>query len=144
MNNELYLIRGLCGSGKSTYAKSLLKLYPTMSHYEADMYFYINGVYTFDHNKLHLAHRWCLNSTENDLKLGKTVIVSNTFTRLKELNPYIKLANIYNVTLNVLKATGNYKNIHNVPEETLIEMKERWQDYTGEQIIKSNLEKIPD
>jgi predicted kinase len=134
MDNALYIIRGLPGSGKSTYAKKLLKETPTLSHYEADMYFYVNGVYTFNLNKLHIAHQWCLNSTENDLKLGKTVIVSNTFTQLKELAPYIKLSNKYNTNLVVLKTVGNYKSIHNVPEETLIKMKNRWEDYKGEEI----------
>jgi predicted kinase len=135
MNNTLYLIRGLPGSGKTTYAKSLLKDYPSLRHYEADMFFYKEGVYTFDPNKLHLAHNWCLISTDKALRESKSVIVSNTFTQLWEMKRYINLANSTNSDLIVMKAVGNYKSIHNVPEETLVKMKERWEDYNGESII---------
>ena len=137
MYSTLYVVRGVPGSGKSTYAKKLLKETPTLSHYEADMYFYINGVYTFNPNKLHMAHQWCLNSTEKDLKEGKSVIVSNTFTQLKELKPYINLSVKYEVNFFVLKAVGDYKSIHNVPEETLIKMRNRWEDYKPETIIST-------
>jgi predicted kinase len=134
MDNTLYLIRGLPGSGKSTHAKQLLKDNPTLSHYEADMHFYINGVYTFNPSKLHIAHQWCLNSTEKDIKEGKSVIVSNTFTQLWEMEKYIKLVKKYNTHLIVLKTIGDYKSIHNVPEEALIKMRNRWEDLKGEKI----------
>ena len=105
-----------------------------MRHYEADMFFYNNGVYTFNPNKLHMAHQWCLISTDKALREGHSVIVSNTFTQLWEMEKYIKLARSLDCQLNVLKTTGDYKSIHNVPEETLIKMKDRWEDYKGEKI----------
>jgi len=134
MKNTLYIIRGLSGSGKSTYANKLQKEYPTLSHYEADMYFYKNGVYEFDPKRLNLAHQWCYNSTEKDIKEGKSVIVSNTFTQLWEMEKYIKLARKYDTDLVIYKTIGNYQNIHNVPQEALDKMKARWEDLKGEKI----------
>jgi adenylate kinase family enzyme len=62
---QLILIRGISGSGKTTHAKELLKENHTLSHYEADMYFYKNGKYKFDPNKLNLAHHLCKTQTDS-------------------------------------------------------------------------------
>lgn len=137
MNNDLklYLIRGISGSGKSTYAKHLMKQNPTLSHYEADMFFYKDGEYNFNPTLIKDAHAWCKNKTEEDLKHGKSVIVSNTFTQKWELEPYIQLAQKYGAKLIIKKASGNYQNIHNVPQEVLNNMKSRWEDIDGEENI---------
>lgn len=44
----LYLIRGVSGAGKSTFAKQLAKSIG-IDFYEADQYFYRNGKYEFTH-----------------------------------------------------------------------------------------------
>jgi predicted kinase len=124
----LILIRGISGSGKTTHAKELIKQIPTFSHYEADMYFYRNGKYQFAPNKLNLAHHWCKTQTENDLQNGKSVIVSNTFTQKWELEPYIQLARKYNADILIKKATGNYQNVHGVPDDVVEKMRARWED----------------
>ena len=51
---ELFLLRGIPGSGKSTVARSI-----GGTHLESDMYFIdsITGDYTFNPNKLKLFHR---------------------------------------------------------------------------------------
>jgi predicted kinase len=132
-NPKLILIRGVSGSGKTTYAKRLMKDDPSLSHYEADMYFYNNGDYQFNPSKLKEAHAWCKSRTEEDLKNGKSVIVSNTFTQKWEIEPYIQLGKKYNVDIIIKKATGNYQNIHGVPEEALEKMRSRWEDVEGEE-----------
>ena len=133
---KLILIRGVSGSGKSTHAKELLKQDPNLSHYEADMYFYNNeGKYIFDPTLLPEAHAWCKDQTEKDLRNGKSVIVSNTFTQKWELAPYIKLGEKYGATIVIKKAVGTHKNVHGVSDEILSKMKSRWQDIEGEQLI---------
>lgn len=130
---ELILARGLPGSGKSTLAKN--KYVPMgYSHYEADMFFMKNGVYNFNRFLLGKAHDWCLKKTEEDLKAGKNVVVSNTFTTHKEMKPYLELAHSLNIPVKVIHARGNFKNEHNVPDEVLQRMKDRWQPYPGEEI----------
>jgi predicted kinase len=128
----LILIRGISGSGKTTHAKELIKENPTLSHYEADMYFYRNGKYQFDPSKLKQAHHWCKTQTENDLQNGKSVIVSNTFTQKWEMEPYIQLARKYDADIVIKKATGNYQNVHGVPDEVLEKMRSRWEDVDNE------------
>ena len=43
MEKVLYIVRGIPGSGKSTFAKSL-----GGTHFEADMFFMKNGEYKYD------------------------------------------------------------------------------------------------
>lgn len=133
-NLKLILIRGVSGSGKTTYAKKLMKEDPTLSHYEADMFFYgDDDYYHFDPRQLKDAHSWCQGSTEKDLKNGKSVIVSNTFTQKWELQPYIEMANKYGAQVIIKKMTGNYKNIHGVPDDIVERMKDRWENVDGEE-----------
>jgi predicted kinase len=121
MNQTLILIRGLPGSGKSTFAKSL-----NLPHYEADQFFMVNGVYEFDRTNLGAAHQQCQFDTETALKNGKSVVVSNTFTTIKELRPYFDMASRYGIVPTVITMNGSFKNVHGVPEETLVAMKQRF------------------
>jgi len=132
---KLILVRGVSGSGKTTYAKKLINDDPSLSHYEADMFFYKNGNYKFNPNKLNLAHHWCKTQTENNLQNGKSVIVSNTFTQKWEIEPYIELGKKYNANIIIKKATRNYQNVHGVPDEIVERMRSRWEDVEGEDVI---------
>lgn len=119
---KLYLIRGLPGSGKSTLAKSI-----NARHVEADMYFERHGKYHFQPTLLPQAHKWCKEQTENYLKKGFDVVVSNTFIQHWEMQPYKKLAKKYHVQLIVKVCENNYGNIHDVPENTIKKMKQNWE-----------------
>jgi len=134
---KLYIVRGNPGSGKSTYAKSLMQHIKNSVHYEADMYFMYNGEYIFDKTKLGAAHEWCLMSTQKSLQEGKNVIVSNTFTTLRELQPYIDFCNKNGFEFLVIRMNNDFGNIHNVPEDVIQNMKKRFQDYLGETIISN-------
>jgi predicted kinase len=123
----LILIRGLPGSGKSTLAQQL-KDQKGYRHFEADQYFVdSSGRYHFDATKLNLAHAWCQNRTKAELLKGHSVVVSNTFIRLWELNPYLLLAKKLGVDLNIIECHTNYGTIHSISTATLHKMATRWQ-----------------
>lgn len=132
--NVLILVRGIPGSGKSTFAHTLAAKH-NCEVYECDDFFMIDGKYSFDPSKLGYVHRANQARTRSALSDGKTVIVANTLTKLKEINEYVKIANEFNVPVEVYRTTGNFKNVHGVPEEKLIEMRARMVDYPGEFII---------
>lgn len=117
--NKLILIRGIPGSGKSTLAKT----YKGYEHLEADMFFYHEGQYLFNPMFLSIAHKWCLDTTAKMLKAGKSVVVSNTFIRKADMEPYINLG----YPIEIIEAKGNYKTVHNVPEEKIQFMKDMYE-----------------
>ena len=129
---KFILIRGICGSGKSTFAKQLVEyyhcLYNNATHLEADQFFEdADGNYNWNPELLYAAHKWCQSSTYEALKKGNTVVVSNTFTTKKELKPYFEIAKEFNIIPVVILCENQFGNVHNVPEETLEKMRSRFQ-----------------
>lgn len=125
----LFIVRGLPGSGKSTIAKKLLRNGAVASHFETDMYFYQNGEYTFDRSKLREAHMWCQANVEKALKQGYNVVVSNTFIKKWEAEPYLEMCKSLNIDYVIIIATGRYDNIHGVPQEIIDRMRENWESF---------------
>ncbi len=94
----------------------------------------VNGEYKFDKTKLGEAHKRCQWSVENVCKLGMDVAVSNTFTTEKELKPYLDIAEKYGYTVTSLIIENRHgnKSVHDVPEETMKRMKNRFSVKLGE------------
>lgn len=129
---ELIILRGISGSGKSTYAS---KHFPNHICCEADQFFMKDGVYKFDRQWLGRAHTACQMMTRIHLKDGKSVVVSNTSTTAKEVNQYVKIAEEVGVPYRILRLTKQFQNVHNVPNEIVESMKRRMTDYPGEELI---------
>ena len=129
----LILIRGCPGSGKSTYCRNH---FPQFLHLENDM-FHINdkGEYVFNGRKQDQAVQWCMDMTDLALSRGVSVVVSNTFTKRKYLNAYIRLAERYGVPYKVIRMTADFGNVHNVPKDVLENMKRGFEDFYGEEIV---------
>ena len=125
MAKGLILVRGLPGSGKSTLAKKLAHDFGHV-HLEADQFFMRDGVYEFCVEDLGAAHMWCQSETRRLLGADMTVVVSNTFTTLKELRSYFDIAAEFDVVPQVIVCQNQYGSIHNVPAETLQRMRQRW------------------
>ena len=130
MEKILYIVRGIPGSGKSTFAKSL-----GGTHFETDMFFMKEGEYKFDMFKLKEAHKWCQDSVYNAMILNHTaglnnvIVVSNTFTQEWEIDYYFELAKEhgYRVYSLIVENRHGNKDVHNVPEEKLLQMKQRFE-----------------
>jgi predicted kinase len=130
---ELYLIRGIPGSGKSTFAHHVWNDYAIC---EADKFFYDKeGNYNFDASKLRQAHEWCRNEVEIRMKDNVVnpqyypeIAVSNTFTQEWEMEPYFKLAEQYEykVFSFIIENRHGGKNVHGVPDEKIEQMKSRF------------------
>lgn len=127
---ELFLLRGLPGSGKSTVAKSLGGI-----HIEADQYFMEDGEYKFDGSKIKLAHNYCQSQTQAWMSTNgeqvnvDRIIVSNTFTQEWEMKPYYELAEKYGYKVFSLIVENRHGGVneHGVPEDKLEQMKNRFE-----------------
>lgn len=125
MNKKiLYIIRGLPGAGKSTLGKRIAE-----ACFSADDYFTDErGNYNFNKDKIGDAHRYCY----NNVKLGmlcqmKEIAVANTFTREYEMLPYYQLAETYRYNVVEITVKSSFHNIHNVPEEVIDAMRNRFE-----------------
>lgn len=119
----LYIIRGVPGSGKSTYAKTL-----GVVHYESDMYFERDGEYKFDKELLPRAHSWCFRKVREAMDKGIDVAVSNTFTQRWEMQRFIESARDRDYRVVVVECAHQFQNLHNVPDEHVDRMRRRWQE----------------
>lgn len=130
----LTLVRGLPGSGKSTFANFVWNDYAIC---EADKFFYDKeGNYNFDGSKIKQAHEWCRNEVEIRMKDNQAnpqyypeIVVSNTFTQEWEMEAYYELAKKYGylVISIIVENRHGGKNVHGVPDEKLEQMRNRFQ-----------------
>ena len=126
---NLYLIRGLPGSGKSTFAATLARTLDC-DHWEHDKYLYTEeGEYLWTEKRMAYAYRQCLRDTEETMERQEPVVVSNVFPTAKSLKNYRKLAEKYGyqVTYIVVENRRGGTNIHDVPQEALDNMREAFQ-----------------
>jgi predicted kinase len=130
----LTLVRGLPGSGKSTFAKTITNKF---SICEADKFFYDGeGNYNFDGSKLRQAHEWCKNEVETRMKDNQLnaqfypeIVVSNTFTQEWEMEAYYKLAEQYGYEVFSIIVENRHGGVnkHGVPAEKLEQMRNRFE-----------------
>ena len=147
MNNAkpIILVRGLPGSGKSTFAGKLLAELADKGfdgkNFETDNFFYNKntGNYEFDSTLLSLAHSW------NEAEVYKycrdnpdeVCIVANTFTTMAEMDPYFNIAKKLCRTLLVVEIYTKHESIHNVPEKTISKMAARFKGW-GTSLVVNN------
>jgi len=126
---QLILLRGLPGSGKSTFAKTLGGI-----HIEADQYFMRDGVYEFDASQIKNAHNYCQSQTRawmshngEQIKTDR-IIVSNTFTQEWEMDAYFEMAEEfgYQVFSLIVENRHGGMNVHGCPEDKIEQMRNRF------------------
>ena len=130
---DLILLRGVPGSGKTTLGNIIL--FNTQSNIQdvlsADNFF-VNekGEYIFDSSKLKEAHNDCqVKCAERMRNQFSKIVVANTFTQEWEMEPYFTMAERYNYRIHTVIVENRHggKNVHNVPEEKLEQMADRFQ-----------------
>ncbi|ENK2107848.1 ATP-binding protein [Vibrio alginolyticus] len=119
----LTLVRGLPGSGKSTYAKTLDAILV-----EADQFFIDkNDNYQYGPALIKTAHAWCQLETKRLLRAGFDVVVANTFVKNWEMSFYKSLADEVNISFEVIEINGKYQNIHGVPNAVIARMRKQFE-----------------
>ena len=158
---KVIILRGVSGSGKSTYAKAN---YPDAIVLSSDDYWIQLDPFktyeeNFDPKLLGYAHGWNLKRYINFLAgnlPGKelTLVVDNTNTTIAEIAPYYAVAQAYLadveiVTIDVLPAIALKRNTHGVPRlahaaqvERLYATNAAFPRYWNHQILYGDVETI--
>lgn len=132
---NILILRGLPGSGKSTWATAYVLAHPRTLIVSADQsHTRDDGVYDFKPENATAAHNDCLRRFLVAIQSGEylTVIVDNTNTQAFEFAPYYRLAEALGHTPRLIEfrispELSVSRNIHGVPEQTIYRMFERWQ-----------------
>jgi predicted kinase len=125
----IYLLQGIPGSGKSTWARERNAVICS-----ADDYFEKPDGYRFDPKKLGDAHAQCMRRFLDALMQGETsIIVDNTNTTQLELAPYYLVARAYNrevtlVRFNIDPKVAHARCVHGVPLDAIQRMRVSQQD----------------
>jgi len=134
MNKHLIILRGVPGCGKSTLAEYISIINDSDSIKKSticctDDFFIKDGVYKWEASKLKLAHKWCEDKCKKAMEVGETrIIIANTNTTEKEMQPYFDMANKYGymVFSVIVENRHGGLNKHNVPNKTLMNMVKRF------------------
>ena len=115
----LYLVRGLPGSGKTSFARAL-----GIEFVEADQYFERIGKY--ENSLLSAAHDDCYCRAKAVLKDGSDVIVSNSSTSEPEVTRYVILAKKMEARFVSIIVENRHSgtSIHNVPPKVVEDMRQ--------------------
>lgn len=126
---KLIILRGISGSGKSTYARKIKSDLPIVI-VSADDHFMKDGEYIFNPAELPEAHRKCFMNCDDYLDAEFDVIVDNTNTSLWEISPYMMLAQKHRASVEIVRVDCDPKvaaarNTHGVPEGAVHAMAKR-------------------
>ena len=131
-NKNLILIRGVSGSGKSTFAEEFL--YPTSLIISTDDFFMVDGEYQFNPELLAENHDKCFKSVESEMQAPQqdicpNIVVHNTFTQAWEMRRYRELADKYGYNFYTIIVENRHgsNSIHNVPEDIISKQKDRFE-----------------
>ena len=126
----LTVVRGLPGSGKSTWARRLGCLV-----LENDMFHVRGGEYRWSASRMKDAVSWCMDFVRCALERGMDVAVANTFCRRRFVEAYRRIAEEAGAGFRVVRCSGSFGSVHAVPEATVESMKASFEDWPGEEIL---------
>ena len=127
----LTIVRGLPGSGKSTYAKSLNVL-----HLENDFFSMVDGEYMWCKENKGIGMLETKQIVDMMLSYNRDVVVSNVFEKVSDLMPLLQIAFRYSSNVKIVRMTGDYGNKHYVPKSETERMQKEFQDCEGEILIQ--------
>ncbi|CAL8349259.1 unnamed protein product [Arctogadus glacialis] len=133
---SLILMRGLPGSGKSTFARELACTGPTGVILSTDDYFANQDGYTYDSSLLPIAHQWNQNRADEAMLKGcSPLIIDNTNLQAWEMKPYVAMAleRGYRVFFQEPNTQWKFDPVelekrtkHGVPQQKIAQMLERF------------------
>lgn len=122
---NLFLFRGVPGSGKTTAANALCETVVSADDYFTDE----DGNYEYIADEIGDAHDYCKKAVADLMKTGVDVAVANTFTREWEMDFYVEAAAHcgYKLFSFVVENRHGNESVHDVPARTVQHMTNRFE-----------------
>ena len=124
--NNLILVRGVSGAGKSTIAPMFKNaVLVSTDDFFLDEY----GDYVFDANSLVINHQFCQLAVRMMMQDNEElIVVHNTFTADWEMDAYFDLARKHGYAVHTIIVENRHgsKNVHDVPKDVVKAQIERF------------------
>jgi len=124
--NNLILVRGVSGAGKSTIAPMFKNAVLVSTD---DFFLNEYGEYVFDANSLVINHQFCQLAVNMMMKdEEELIVVHNTFTADWEMDAYFDLARKHGYAVHTIIVENRHgsKNVHDVPQDVVKAQIERF------------------
>jgi len=139
----LVVVRGLPGSGKSTWAKEMFPAGQWVIYETDHLFCDIRGEYRFDAQLWDQAEVFTRSMVDRALADRRNVVIVDVLETRAKVEVYAALAKYHGAQFAVFTRAGEYGSIHKVPLYVRQEMLARWQDYACERADES-LAKVDD
>ena len=122
---KVYILRGISGAGKSTFAGYLKHTEDDVLVCSADSYFETEDGYKFDSRKIEDAHKHCLRTFIDGVqKRWSVIVVDNTNITYQKFHAYVVIAEAFDyeveiVTITVEPEVAADRTQHGVPLKSL-------------------------
>lgn len=127
---QLVLIRGLPGSGKSTFA---MDNFPDHVILEPDHLFTdLRGEYLFEAQLVDEAEKFVVHLADFSLSRGRSVVITDVFPFAAAISRFQELAKHHSIIFHVYTMTGQYGSVHGVPKVIVERMHKTFTRWPGE------------